>query len=89
MSTAKLTRFSCNDTGNLAAQHLNIGVLKSLVFYGEFLAVKGNFFDINKPGYNHKLGKRARVLLPGQITSEFSVWFFDNFRKLFSFNHQG
>ena len=80
MPAAKFPRFPGHNIGNL--RNLDDTVC------GLFLRGGAPVLGCIKPGYNLKLGKRARVLLPGQMTFE-AFWlshrFFDNFRKLFSF----
>ena len=48
-----------------------------------FSRYPGLHLALMNPGYNRKLGERARVLSPGQMTIG-PVRSFDNFRKLFS-----
>ena len=62
MSALKLACLCGHNTGDL--RHLDDTVC------GLFLMGKVLVLGQLKPGYNLKLGKRARVLLPGQITRE-------------------
>lgn len=62
MPATKLSCFSGHNIGNLRL--LDDTVCRLLLMGGRTI------LGWLKPGYNLKLGKRARVLLPGQMTFE-------------------